>query len=90
MLAHTQIVLWSKSKVPAFLVVFLYTGAFKKHTKVNQAAGQNRARMGAYRVVQTLYWKCIMHSAYSTKRIVLLMRDSARERHIDWSTFYAG
>ena len=35
--------------------------------KGNQAVGQNRARIGAYRILQTLYWKCLMHSAYCAK-----------------------
>ena len=39
-------------KLQRLLLFFL----IPRHTKENQAAGQNRARIGAYRVVQTLYW----------------------------------
>ena len=35
---------------------FLLFFSILRHTKGNQAAGQNRARIGAYRVVQTLYY----------------------------------
>ena len=49
-----QILLLSKSKVTAGFVVFLHTAHYKKG---NQGAGQSRARIGAYRVVQTLYYR---------------------------------
>ena len=39
-------------KFQHFFVVFLYTTPYKKG---NQVAGQNRVRIGAYRIVQTLY-----------------------------------
>ena len=46
-------------KVQAFFVVFLLYRAIQRG---NQGAGQNRAHIGAYRVVQTLYYSYTLHT----------------------------
>ena len=45
-------ILWSKLKVQAFFFCFSVYIAIQKG---NQSAGENRSRMGAYRVMQTHY-----------------------------------
>ena len=42
---------------------FLLFSSIPHHTKGNQAAGQNHLRIGAYRVVQTLAYRCVSRRA---------------------------
>ena len=69
---HTRLKLqsfpWSKSNVQAILIVFLHTALYKRKPrksvlsayrvvyKRKPSSGENRARLPAYRVVQTLFW----------------------------------
>ena len=41
---------------------FLMFFSIRRHTKGNHAAGKNRARIGPYPVVQTLYIGTLSHS----------------------------
>ena len=61
--------LWSKSKVQAFCCCF---SLYRTIQKGNQASGQIRACIGAYRVMQTLYSKEHTRAStiYASKRLV--------------------